>query len=122
LTALAVRKALSKIPADQIQSEVLTGVVTRTVRTFNPDQNEYTGSIRVVNDSTVNSNENKCDTEYEFSVISLKDINEFIQKGDAVKFQIGFNTATQTERAVNIKPIRTKHQVIYEFIFSCFVF
>jgi cold shock CspA family protein len=122
LTALAVRKALSKIPADQIQSEVLTGVVTRTVRTFNPDQNEYTGSIRVVNDSTVNSNENKCDTEYEFSVISLKDINEFIQKGDAVKFQIGFNTATQTERAVNIKPIRTKHQGIVECIKGNFGF
>jgi len=113
LTALAVRKALSKIPADEIQSEVMTGVVTRTVRTFNPDQNEYTGLIRVVTDSAQNSYDNKSDTHYEFSMISLNDINEFIQKGDAVKFQIGFNKASEKERAVNIKPIRTKHQVFY---------
>ena len=112
LTAMAVRKALVRKQNDEINAEILTGVVTRTVRTFNPEQSEYTGLIRIANDSvnsTVESNER---IEYEFSMISLSDINDFIQKGDAVKFQIGLNRATDKERAVNIKAIRTKLQVM----------
>ena len=107
LTALSVRKALVRKQNDDVQSEILTGVVTRTVRTFNPEQNEYTGLIRVGEDD-----ENSEPVEYEFSMISLFDINEFIQKGDAVKFQIGYNKSADKERAVNVKPIRTKLQVL----------
>jgi cold shock CspA family protein len=112
LTALAVRKSQSiRKQTDEVQPEVLSGVVIRTVRTFNPEQNEYTGLIRVATDSATNSTEGDAKTEYEFSMISLQDINEFIQKGDAVKFQIGFNVAADKHRAVHIRPIRTKHQV-----------
>ena len=116
LTAIAVRKALIRKQNDEIKPEVLTGVVTRTVRTFNPEQSEYTGLIRMANDSTNSSTESVDTIEYEFSMISLSDINEFIQKGDAIKFQIGLNRAADKERAVNIKPIRTKLQVNPKYI------
>lgn len=107
LTALSVRKALVRKQPDDVNGEPLTGVVTRTVRTFNPEQNEYTGLIRV-GDEDDETTEPK---EYEFSMISLHDINDFIQKGDAVKFHIGYNKAAEKERAVNVKPIRTQLQV-----------
>ncbi|CAG2111875.1 unnamed protein product [Medioppia subpectinata] len=111
LTALAVRKTQSiRKQTDEIQPEVLSGVIIRNVRTLNPDQNEYTGLIRVAADSTTNSGDSEEKTEHEFSMISLYDINEFIQKGDAVKFQVGFNSAADKYRAVRIQPIRTKHQ------------
>lgn len=43
---------------------------------------------------------------------SLADIHEYVQKGDLVTFQVGFSQKHGYKRAVNIKPVRSKHQVI----------
>lgn len=114
-TALAVKKANSNSLIDitsffEIQTEVYTGNVIRTVRTFNPEQSEYPGLIKMICLSN-NQNEENDVNEYEFCMLSLVDIHEFIQKGDVVKFQIGISKFDQKEKAVNIKPIRTKFQV-----------
>ena len=114
-TALAVKKANSNSLIDitsffDIQTEVYTGNVIRTVRTFNPEQAEYPGLIKMICLSN-NQNEENDVNEYEFCMLSLVDIHEFIQKGDVVKFQIGISKIDQKEKAVNIKPIRTKFQV-----------
>ena len=114
-TALAVKKTNSNSFIDitsffDIQTEVYTGNVIRTVRTFNPEQAEYPGLIKMICLSN-NQNEENDVNEYEFCMLSLVDIHEFIQKGDVVKFQIGISKIDQKEKAVNIKPIRTKFQV-----------
>lgn len=52
-----------------------------------------------------NSNE-----AFEFSMTSLGDIHDFIQKDDIVTFQIEL-TNDNKQRAVSVKPVREKYQV-----------
>src|SRR5581483_7667174 len=48
LSAEYVRKLPSgTIPTEEVQQEVLNGVISRSVRCLNPDQEEYPGIIRV---------------------------------------------------------------------------
>lgn len=113
------------IPSEEILPGEFTGTVTRPCRCSNPDQEFYSGLIRINPptpdpDLELNSQggeessnnyeiENEKDEEekiVEFSMTSLADIREFVQKGDTVTFQIAFCKITNKERAVSVKPVR----------------
>lgn len=117
ISAECVRKlAKGTIPVEDIKEETLEGVVIRPIRCFNPDQDEYPGLIRV-------GSEDGGDAEiYEFGITSLHDKREFLQKGDAVQFQVGVMKCSQKERAVFVKAIRKKLQATVEAIKGQFGF
>lgn len=100
---------------DEIQSDVMSGVVVRPIRCTNPDQDAYPGLIRV-NTVPVGDAKGSQDTvTFEFSMTSLSDIFEFVQKGDEVTFQVGLSRGRS--RAVSVKPIRSKHKVSLGIMF-----
>ncbi|KAI1301608.1 Cold shock domain-containing protein E1 [Halotydeus destructor] len=115
-----VRKIASgTISREEVRPEALSGVVTRSVRCLNPDQDEYSGVIEY--DGTMEELANN-DNHYEFSMTGLNNIHEFIQKGDEVTFQVGICQRTGKTRAVNIKPIRKKIKANVESIKGNFGF
>ncbi|XP_035218612.1 cold shock domain-containing protein E1-like isoform X1 [Stegodyphus dumicola] len=119
LSAECVRKLPNgTIPKEDIKPEILNGVVLNPVRCFNPDQEFYSGKIRLASHAE-NMDENL--PEYEFGITSLEDKHEFLQKGDVVQFQIGV-TRKGKERAVNIKAIRTRIQATVDTIKGNFGF
>lgn len=108
-----VRKiAPGSIPLETPDPEVLNGKVLRSVRCLNPDQDEYWGLVQVIETSIENETAKPEEKVYEFSMTSLADIHDYIQKGDLVTFQVGFSHKLGYRRAVNIRPVRSKHTVI----------
>lgn len=81
-------------------TEVLQGKVTRPMRIVNTDQEEYSGLIQVIND------DNSEGSAYPYCITSLSDKRDFLQKGDAVKFQVAVNSVTGEKRAMNVAAIR----------------
>lgn len=65
-----------------INGDVVEGTVIRPLRSVNPDQNEYSGLIKLKTD---NGNEEK---EYEFGIMGLTNKRELLQVGDHVQFQV----------------------------------
>ncbi|GFY76667.1 cold shock domain-containing protein E1 [Trichonephila inaurata madagascariensis] len=119
LSAECVRKlAPNTIPKEEIQAEVLNGVVIHPLRCFNPDQELYPGKVRLASHA---ENMDEDLAEYEFGITSLDDKHEFLQKGDVVQFQIGV-TKDGKERAVNVKAIRTRIQATVDTIKGNFGF
>lgn len=105
-SAESVRKlANGSIAREEVLDAVLNGKVVRTVRCLNPEQEEYPGLIEMLkeNDEGVE--------QFEFGMTGLNDIREYVQKDDVVTFQIGACPRTGQRRAVNIQPVRNKHQV-----------
>lgn len=111
--AVRIRKKSPMNVYDGILSQVHIGIVVRTVRSFNSDQRQYTGSIGLINDvnASVIDEALKLNEMYDFSLISLKYLNDYIVLGDFVKFQIGINKVTQKKRAFNIEVIRERNKV-----------
>lgn len=97
------------IKANDVLSTVFNGVVLRSVRCFNPEQEDYCGLIECKDDDYI-LNVSNSDEAFEFSMTSLADIHDFIQKDDIVTFQIELTNGDK-KRAVNVKPVREKYQV-----------
>jgi cold shock CspA family protein len=129
LSAECVRKLSSgTIQKEEIQPEILNGVILNPVRCFNPDQESYPGKVRLaspaedVDEKLADSEEmDEKLPEYEFGITSLVDKHEFLQKGDVVQFQIGI-TKKGKERATNIKAIRARIQANVDTIKGNFGF
>jgi cold shock CspA family protein len=122
MSAEAVKRLPSKtIPREDVTSDVVSGVVIRSCRCLNPDQEYYPGLIRITSQSGENPDENE-EQILEFSMTSLWDIRDFVQKNDAVSLQIGIDRITGRERAVNVKPIRNKVKATVDTIKSNFGF
>lgn len=108
-----------EFPKEDVLVDVMNGLVVRSVRCFNPDQDVYTGMIKVNTSSdSVSSGDGFSDpvpnSYLEFSMMSLADIHDFVQKNDTVTFQVGIDKKTGRKRAVNVKPIRNKHKVSFK--------
>lgn len=97
------------IKVNDVLSLIFNGVVTRSVRCFNPEQEDYCGLIECKDDDYL-LNANNPNEPFEFSMASLADIHDFVQKDDIVTFQIELNNGDK-KRAVNVKPCREKYQV-----------
>lgn len=60
----------------------MEGSVTRPLRSVNPDQNEYSGLIKLKGE---NGNDER---DYEFGIMGLTNKRELLQVGDHVQFQV----------------------------------
>ena len=139
LSAECVRKLpCGTIPKEEVQPEILNGVILNPVRCFNPDQESYPGKVRLASlaedvDEKLAESEDMDEKlleseeideklpEYEFGITSLVDKHEFLQKGDVVQFQIGIAKKGK-ERATNIKAIRARIQATVDTIKGNFGF
>lgn len=105
-----VPKGTISLPA--VSGEVLDGAVTRPLRSVNPDQNEYSGLIKLKSDNP----EEKLQ-EYEFGIMGLVNKRELLQVGDPVQFQVD-----STGRAANIIAVRKKLRATVDAIKGQFGF
>lgn len=100
------------ISLPSITGEVLDGTVVRPLRSVNPDQNEYSGMVKVKQD-----NIDEKPLEYEFGIMGLLNKRELLQVGDAVQFQVD-----STGRAANIVAVRKKLRATVDAIKGQFGF
>lgn len=74
--------------------EILDGTVVRPLRSVNPDQQEYSGLIRVGGLVTANGEEVVLNgstdpiQEFEFGIMGLTNKRELLQVGDPVQLQV----------------------------------
>lgn len=79
---------------------ILQGKVVRPMRIVNPEQEEYCGLIQVGADDDPDKQ------TYQYSITSLADKRDFLQKGDAVKFRVAVNPLSQEKRAIHVAAVR----------------
>lgn len=108
-SAEKVSKILSYNNMDEILPTVFDGVVTRPMRTVDPDQDEYEGLIQVSATTTTKADadgeEKRSQLEsevYRFGITSILEKKEALQNGDKVTFQICIDKKTQKKRATNV--------------------
>jgi len=102
-----VMKVLStSIEEENLQPNILEGLVLRPMRTVDPEQEEYEGLIQLTScampddgDEKVPQNENLL---YKFGITDVLEKKEALQKGDKVNFQVKVDKVTRKERATNI--------------------
>ena len=113
MSAEVVKRLPNKsIPREEVSSDVVSGIVIRSCRCLNPEQDSYPGLIRVTSCQGENDIE---DAVIEFSMTSLADIRDLVQKNDTVTLQVGLDQSGK-ERAVNVKPIRNKMKATVDAI------
>lgn len=100
------------IPRPTPVSEVLDGVVTRPLRSANPEQIEYAGLIKLNP-----TNEEEETQEYEFGIMGLVNKRELLQIGDPVQFQID-----SAGHASNIVAVRKKRRATVDAVRGLFGF
>ncbi|XP_076039783.1 cold shock domain-containing Unr isoform X2 [Oratosquilla oratoria] len=84
------------LPTPKVQSDVLKGTVIRSLRSMNPDQQEYSGLV-------CQGAEEENLSCHEFGITSVVNKRELLQPGDQVTFQID-----EGGRAMNIRAVRKK--------------
>ncbi|KAK7065496.1 Cold shock domain-containing protein E1 [Halocaridina rubra] len=91
-------RTLSKgtLPMPKVMSNIYEGTVLRSMRSINPDQQEYCGLVCV-------GNEEEGLAQYEFGITGVVNKRELLQPGDQVTFQLD-----ESRRAVLIRAIRKK--------------
>ncbi|XP_015783849.1 cold shock domain-containing protein E1 isoform X1 [Tetranychus urticae] len=123
LNAEYVKKLPSgSIPGEESEPEMLNGTVIRSVRCLNPDQDEYWGLVQVIDSPHEEGHYKPDNVVYEFSMTSLADIYDYVQKGDLVTFQLSSANESGHKRALNIKPVRSKVQATVDAIKGNFGF
>ncbi|XP_027228505.1 RNA-binding protein Unr isoform X1 [Penaeus vannamei] len=80
----------------KILGDIFEGTVLRSMRSINPDQEEYSGLVCV-------GNEDEGLEQYEFGITGVVNKRELLQPGDQVTFQLD-----ESRRAVSIRAIRKK--------------
>src|SRR5437870_4530109 len=103
------------IEGKEIHPEIYNGVVIRSVRCLSPDQEDYC-SLIAQKDATGHEFYEIDQPTFQFSMISLNDLHDFVHKDDLVTFQIATLKDGQ-KIAVNVKPEREKHQVRFYIFF-----
>jgi len=91
---------------DNLEPNILEGLVLRPMRTVDPEQEEYEGLIQLTScttpddgDEKVSQNENVL---YNYGITDVLEKKEALQKGDKVNFQLKMDKVTQKMRATNI--------------------
>lgn len=85
----------------QVHGGWFDGRVVRPMRCVNPDQDEYHGIVEI---SSLDGEPNGwlSGESFPFGVTSLVDKRDYLQAGDAVKFQVGTCSLTNRKRAMTI--------------------
>lgn len=105
-----IPKGTIELPA--VHGDILEGVVVRPLRSVNPDQQEYSGLIKVRTENPEDKS-----AEYEFGIMGLVNKRELLQVGDQVQFQVD-----STRRAASIIAIRKKLRATVDAIKGHFGF
>nr|CAI5834801.1 unnamed protein product [Callosobruchus analis] len=111
------------IQLPSVTGEVLEGTVVRPLRSVNPDQQEYSGLIRVKvplmegGDDKLLEMTGSPPQEYQFGIMGLSNKRELLQVGDHVQFQVD-----STGRAANIVAVRKKLRATVDAIKGHFGF
>lgn len=95
-----------------MSGEVLDGTVVRPLRSVNPDQNEYSGLIKIKSE-----NPDEPTQKVEFGIMGLVNKRELLQVGDMVQLQVD-----STGRAANIVAVRKKLRATVDAIKGQFGF
>lgn len=105
-----VCKMLSYVNKDEVSPTTYDGVVTRPMRTMDPEQDEYEGLIYVSNNNVTKNRPDNEDEKtapsdeqvYRYGITGILEKKESIQSGDKVSFQVCIDGVTQKKRATNI--------------------
>lgn len=84
------------LPMPKVMGDIYEGTVLRSMRSINPDQQEYCGLVCV-------GNEDEGLAQYEFGITGVVNKRELLQPADQVTFQLD-----ESRRAVLIRAIRKK--------------
>ena len=105
------------IDSREVMQKIFNGVVTRTVRCLSPEQEQYCGLIQdLTNTDQASIGDQGLASSYQFSMISLNDLHDFVHKDDLVTFQVAVLKSGK-KVAVNVKPEREKHKVRVPIVF-----
>lgn len=99
------------IPQPTILDSAYGGLVTRPLRCINPDQEEYSGLIELINDA------GEAVSCHEFGITSLINKRDLLQKDDSVVFKVD-----ETGRAVDVTAVRKKKRAVVDSIKGQFGF
>lgn len=99
------------IPQPKVLDSAYNGVVTRPLRCINPDQEEYSGLIQLINDA------GEAVSSHEFGITSLINKRDLLQKDDPVVFKVD-----EASRAVDVTAVRKKKRAIVDSIKGQFGF
>lgn len=99
------------IPQPTVLDSAYGGVVTRPLRCINPDQEEYSGLIELINDA------GEAVSSHEFGITSLINKRDLLQKDDSVVFKVD-----ETGRAVDVTAVRKKKRAVVDSIKGQFGF
>uniref|UniRef100_A0A8C5DFD5 Cold shock domain-containing protein E1 n=1 Tax=Gouania willdenowi TaxID=441366 RepID=A0A8C5DFD5_GOUWI len=90
---------------EDVSTAVMTGRVTRPLRSVDPSQTEYQGLIETSEEGCCCTSCNKGPT-YPFGIMGMSNKSDCLQKGELVKFQVCTITQTGQKMACNVVPQR----------------
>lgn len=99
------------IPQPKALDSAYNGIVTRPLRCINPDQEEYSGLIQLINDV------GEAISSHEFGITSLINKRDLLQKDDSVVFKVD-----EASRAVDVTAVRKKKRALVDSIKGQFGF
>ncbi|XP_031630899.1 cold shock domain-containing protein E1 isoform X2 [Contarinia nasturtii] len=99
------------ISQPKVLDSAYNGIVTRPLRCINPDQEEYSGLIQLINDA------GEPVSSHEFGITSLINKRDLLQKDDPVVFKVD-----EASRAVDVTAVRKKKRAIVDSIKGQFGF
>lgn len=99
------------IPQPSVDDPVYSGVVARPLRCINPDQQEYSGLIEMLNE------QKDIISTHDFGITSLNNKRDLLQQGDLVTFKIDSES-----RAAAITAVRQKKRATVDSIKGQFGF
>lgn len=100
------------IPQPAVLDTMHNGVVARSLRCINPDQQEYAGLIEVYDETRT-----QVLSRHEFGITSLVNKRDLLQKGDVVTFKVD-----ESGRAADINAVRQKKRSTVDSIKGQFGF
>lgn len=100
------------IQQPKVLDAIYNGIVARPLRCINPDQQDYSGLIEILNE-----NKTAVISTHEFGITSLNNKRDLLQKGDLVTFKID-----ECGRAAEVTAIRQKNKATVDSIKGQFGF
>ncbi|XP_014663991.1 PREDICTED: cold shock domain-containing protein E1-like isoform X2 [Priapulus caudatus] len=98
-----VKLPLGSIQKAEVEEKEYEGKVIRPLRSSNPEQDEYAGVVQV------NAEGEEVGQTYQFTVISLLNKQEFLQKGDPVTFKLTKSMNNGPQYAAGLE---AKHKIV----------
>lgn len=104
MSAEKVSKLNIELPTENVNPTLYDGIVLRTMRIIDPEQDEYQGLIELAQDDCKNDEKQSPTSQkvYPFGITSMLKMKEPLQIGDKVTFQTYYDSVSKRTRATNI--------------------